>query len=134
MREQDLNNITPDLELGAILRDNTAQPPLDAVDWNALHRRITTRAQPLLRRAPAPWWQLIAGWSGFGIPATAAAAALLMLLLGTAVMRPTATSSAGTVAYSSLEEDLHATAGAVLNLNASAEDILEDMLLESVAW
>jgi len=131
MKENRMHGDVPDLELGALLRDNTPEPPYDAVDWLALHGRITARARPALLR-PAPWLQLIARWSTFGIPATAGAAALLVILLGTAVMRPAVRQPGSTVAYSTLEEELNASVSSVLD--ASAGDILEDMLLESAPW
>jgi hypothetical protein len=126
------DNEMHDMELRALLRENTPEPPYDAVDWSALHAGITARARPLLQRAPAPWWQLIAGWSTYGIPATAGAAALLLVLLGTAVMRPVAEHTAPAVAYATLADELSASEATVLD--ATAEDILEDMLLQSASW
>ncbi|MFL5578146.1 MAG: hypothetical protein ACJ79S_19515 [Gemmatimonadaceae bacterium] len=92
------DDLTPDPTLGAALRDVLANPPLEAVDWAALERRIADRtALPLRRRRsarrrdrPAPWWELTAAWARAAIPLGAAAGIAAGVL---AVTAPAARSS-----------------------------------------
>jgi hypothetical protein len=100
-----------DDELRAALSAAVPEPPLDAVDWDGLHERITTAAVPLLvrpaQRTPAgAWWQPLAGWSPRGIPL--AAAASLLLVLGAGMLRTEAAPfTAHAVAYFwTVEEEL----------------------------
>jgi hypothetical protein len=117
---------TRDDALGAVIRRGTPAPPVDAVDWPALHARITAAAAPLLEGvrpavAPAParpWWQPLAGWSPLGIPAAAAASVLLVLAAGALEQRTEPASSAA--AFMTVEEEL---AG---GLSAGARVLLAD--------
>lgn len=81
-----------DLELKALLRDNTPEPPYDDVNWTTLHARIAARARPLVQRARTSWWQHVAGWSLPGVPAALAAAALVLLIVS-GVVRPSASAA-----------------------------------------
>jgi hypothetical protein len=86
---------TPDEALQHALRDALPQPPLDDVDWSGLHARVQAvaaarlAATPLAARgrtaAALSWWQPLAGWSPFGIPA-AAAATVLLVIAGAALL------------------------------------------------
>jgi hypothetical protein len=72
-----------DETLARALQDAAPRPPIDDVDWMALHARITGAAQPQLAQpAASPWWQPIARWSPRGIPLAAAATVLLMIGAG----------------------------------------------------
>jgi hypothetical protein len=75
-----------------------SQPPMDDVDWMALHARIRRAAEPALAAraqalaetarplagiaASSNVWQPLAGWSPFGIPLAAAATVILMIGYG----------------------------------------------------
>lgn len=85
--------LTPDPALGAALREVLANPPMEAVDWAALERRVAERAAlPLSRRRraagrrdrPAPWWELTAAWARAAIPLGAAAGIAAAVLALTA--------------------------------------------------
>jgi hypothetical protein len=123
-----------DSELRSLLRDSAQPPPFDDVDWRALRAGIQLRAQPLLRRPrTATWWQAVAGWARPGIPLTAAAAAALMLALGTdAIERrvevPAAAATADDVAFRTLEEEF-ADAAPLLLAKAGSDQLIEAMLL-----
>ena len=78
-----------DAALRALLRANAPEPPVDDVDWNVLHARIALRAQPVLRRGPGNTsWHMLARWSPIGVPLTAAAAAVVALLIATDAIAP----------------------------------------------
>lgn len=96
--------------LGAALRSAAPAPPIDAVDFAALHARISAAAAPTLarqhRRAPArAWWQPLAGWSAAGIPLAAAASVLLVLAAG-GLQREAGPAAGAMVAFRTLEEEL----------------------------
>lgn len=92
-----------DREWKALLHAATPEPPFDHVDWAALHARVTSRAAPILKRTHASWWQHVAGWSVRGIPAAAAAAVLVMFVIGDVVRPPAAN---GTADFHTIEEAL----------------------------
>jgi hypothetical protein len=73
-----------DAALADRLRDALPAPPLEDVDWGALHGRVMAAARPRLRAAT--WWEPMGAWAARGIPATAAAAALAAFAL--AVLPP----------------------------------------------
>jgi hypothetical protein len=125
----------PDALLRSLLRSTAPTPPVDDVDWSALHACITTRARPLVRPRSAAWWQLLAGWSSRGIPAAATAAAVAVLLLGS-VLRPPPAPSAD---FRVIEEELAAgmNEGSLpLLLASSSDDEMLDALLfyDEEAW
>jgi hypothetical protein len=78
---------TRDDDLAHALRAAVPQPPMEEVDWDTLHARITAAARPSAARpsaavsAPA-WWMPLASWSPRGIPMAAAATVVLMLGAG----------------------------------------------------
>jgi hypothetical protein len=78
----------------AMLRDTARPAPIEAVDWDALHRRIMTGAVlPDTPRVAArqamtfgPWWELAARWANAAVPLGVAAglvAGLALARLGT---------------------------------------------------
>lgn len=83
MNDDDLRfDPAPDPRLQKALRDLDGEPPLEQVDWVALRRSISDRAEmPLARRrraqrtAPRRWLQLL-------IPAAAAAGLALVAIFG----------------------------------------------------
>ena len=93
-----------DVKLGALLRDTAAVPPLDDVDWAALHARTTAGATALLNRRRRSWWQVLGSDSVFS-GRLAAAAAAAVLVTGTVLMpqRPGATATAE---FRTIEEEL----------------------------
>jgi hypothetical protein len=111
--------------LGAVIRRGTRPPPVESVDWSALHARITAAAAALLEEArPAAakagareWWQPLAGWSSFGIPVAAAASVLLVLAAGALEV---AGPSSADATFRTIEEEL---AG---GLSAGARLLLAD--------
>ncbi|HSJ10681.1 MAG TPA: hypothetical protein VK928_12235 [Longimicrobiales bacterium] len=121
-------------ELRGLLRDSAQPPPFDDVDWRALRAGIQLRAQPLLRRPrTATWWQAVAGWARPGIPLTAAAAAALMLALGTDTIErradiAPAEVTADDVAFRTLEEEF-ADVAPLLLAEAGSDQLIEAMLL-----
>lgn len=121
-------NEARDARLRNLLRSALPSPPIDEVDWAALHGRITTSARRV-RRAPA-WWQMLATWSARGIPAAAAAAIAAALMLGT-VLRPAPIDS---VAFTVIEEELATDlAGSLPVLIAGAdEDVLDALLFHDM--
>ena len=131
MREQDE---TQDHELSAALREAVPAPPVDAVDWSALHGRIVACATPLLadRRTIRPGvWQTLSGWAAGAIPLTAAAAAVVLVLLGTWLGRG---SGAGVTAgeFATVEEaladDLFAGSAPLLIAGATDDDVLDALV------
>jgi hypothetical protein len=98
--------------LARALGEALPRPPVDDVDWDTLHARITSSARPLLRRAPATraaWWQPLAQWSPRGIPLAAAASAVL--LLGAAWLGTAAQPAAAAGEFVMVEEALAVGAG-----------------------
>jgi hypothetical protein len=98
---------TRDDELADALRSALPQPPMEGVDWDSLHARITAAARPSTTTAPA-WWLPLANWSPRGIPMAAAAAVVLMLgagVLGTAG-RDGAEPTRAAIAFRTVEEEL----------------------------
>lgn len=95
-----------DAALRALLRANAPEPPVDEVDWNALHARIAQRAQPVLQRGPGSTssWHMLARWSPLGVPLTAAAAAIVALLIASDAVAPRA--SAAPLADAAASESL----------------------------
>jgi hypothetical protein len=124
-RERDIDPHA-DAALKAWLGAAAPEPPVDDVDWQALHARITDRAVPLLRRQRGAWWQLVAGWSPRSIPAAATAAAALLLVLATGVVPPARPIAAVTVL--TLEEELAAESAALLAAGDDADAVLDALL------
>jgi hypothetical protein len=97
-----------DEALGAALRASAPPPPIDDVDWTALHARITAAAPGFRHgRQATPvrgWWQPLAGWSPRGIPLAAAASLLLMLAAAALTGGPAAEN--GPVGFRTVEEEL----------------------------
>jgi hypothetical protein len=94
--------------LAAALRAAVPQPPMDEVDWDGLHARITAAAAPLTEASPPVWWQPLAGWSPRGIPMAAAATVLLMLgaaAIGTAA-RDGLDVTPARISFETVEEEL----------------------------
>lgn len=120
---------THDHELSAALREVVPAPPADAVDWSALHSRIVGRAAPLLagRRAPRPGvWQTLSGWAVGAIPLTAAAAAVVLLVLGSGLSR--AQNDAASDSVATVEEALADDLMPVLIAGATDDDLLDALL------
>jgi hypothetical protein len=132
MREAESTN---DHELSAALREALPAPPADEVDWGALQQRIVARGAPLLtgRRTLRPGvWQTISGWATRAVPLTAAAAAVVLLVLGTRGERtPADQATAG--AYPTVEEalahDLFTGAAPLLIAGATDDDVVSALLL-----
>jgi hypothetical protein len=59
-----------DHELGALLREVTGSPPMQAVDWSSLARRV---AGAISLDAQAPWWSYAYRWERRAIPLALAA-------------------------------------------------------------
>lgn len=125
-----------DVALRAALREASPAPPHDSVDWAALYGRITADAVPVLERHRAgragrvpPLLVTLAAWSRRAIPATAAAAAVTLLVLGSGV--PRRVQDAGAVAFVTVEEELAGSLfdGSAPVLSAGYDD---DALLESL--
>ena len=117
-----------DDRLRSIMRAALPEPPIDEVDWTALHGRITARARRA-RRAPV-WWQTLATWSARGIPAAAAAAVVAALMLGT-VLRP---EPVDTVAFMVIVEELATDLAGSLPVlvDGADEDVLDALLFYDV--
>lgn len=95
-----------DAELKHLLRTHTPAPPIDEVDWSALHARTTAGAAPLLRRRSTTWWQLLGSRSSYAAR-TAAAAAAVAVLIATGVLMPDRPSAAAYQAeFRTVEEEL----------------------------
>lgn len=94
----------PDPILRAALRAAVPEPPLENVDWNALHARIQTHAQPLLLQQRKSLLHLLGSWSHRGSVLAAAAAALMaVVLVGTTIVSAESGSGDG---YRTVEEEL----------------------------
>lgn len=125
-----MNMHDDDAILRELLRSSATRPPFEDVDWQALHAGIRQRAQPLLRPGRTAWWQLVAGWSGRGIPLGAAAAAALMIALGTGLIgsRSAPAAAREDAAFHTIEEELAAAAPLLLT-DADSDQLIEAMLL-----
>lgn len=131
MTEQD----GTDARLRSLMRASAPTPPIDEVDWSALHARIAARARPLVRPRDRTWWQLLAGWSSRGIPAAVAAAAVAVVMLGS-VLRPQADAPAD---FRVIEEELAAGLGdgslPLLLANSTDEEMFDALLFyEEEEW
>jgi hypothetical protein len=64
-----------DPDLAAALARLEGEPPMEAVDWERLRRRIGARADGALARlrARSAWWAYAARWGRVAIPIAAAA-------------------------------------------------------------
>ena len=71
-----------DPELERALRRLEGDPPLEAVDWERLRRRVVVGADPALARlrARSRWWDYAARWGRIAIPIAAAAAIAVALM------------------------------------------------------
>lgn len=75
-------------DLRAELADVAGPVPNDAVDWDALHRRIATEAVGPLRAlrlavASRPWWAYTASWARAAVPLAVAASVVATVALHT---------------------------------------------------
>ena len=121
------DNEIRDARLRSMLRNAVQTPPVDDVDWDALHGAIMARGRGVRR---TPVWQTLAIWSSRGIPAAAAAAVVAALMLGT-VLRPDPVDA---LAFTVIEEELATDlAGSLPVLVAGAdEDVLDALLFHDV--
>lgn len=93
-----------DPELAALLRRHAAAPPLDAVDWDALHARTTASAAALLHRRRQSWWHVL-GSHSLASSGLAAAAAAVVLAVGSILM-PQRPAAGGATEFRTIEEEL----------------------------
>ena len=126
------HNSHDDPSLRNLLRAHTPAPPLDEVDWSALHVRTTARAAPLLRRRAATWWQILGSRSSHPLRAAAAAAIVLLVAAGMLMPERPATASHETD-FRTVEEELALGLpyGSVPLLAAQADngDVIDALLL-----
>jgi hypothetical protein len=101
MKPDDANDET----LRALLRASVPAPPVDDVDWTALHARTVTDAAPVLRRRGRSWWQVLAGTSD-GARYLAAAASLALVITAAALMPERPSTAARTYELRTIEEEL----------------------------
>lgn len=122
-----------DTALREVMRTHAPEPPLDDVDWAALHARTTDAAAPLLRRRTGTWWQLLGSASSRN-QRVAAAAAGMALLLATGVAMPDRPAPALAQAeFRTIEEELafnlpYASVP-LLAADASNGDVIDALLL-----
>lgn len=115
------------------LRAASPEPPLDAVDWDALHGRVMAQATQILARTTVRrrWWDHVAAWAARGIPitaASAAAAALVLMLGGVPTVSRIVDHATFAAAPMTLEDVMAAEAGPLFG-DASPEDALTLALL-----
>jgi hypothetical protein len=122
-----------------------SQPPMDDVDWMALHARIRRAAEPALAAraqalaetarplagiaASSNVWQPLAGWSPFGIPLAAAATVILMIGAARVGTEPVRRSDTGS--FRTIEEEFVIGLGgnaAPLVAGIGSEDMLDAVL------
>ena len=103
MTEHDGND---DTALRHLLRAHTPAPPVDEVDWSALHARTTADAAPLLRRRTVTWWQLLGSRSSHASRTAAAAAAVVVLIAAGALMPDRPAALAHQAEFRTVEEEL----------------------------
>lgn len=121
-----------DASMQDLLRAHAPLPPVDEVDWPALHGRITDRATPLLRRPPATWWQVLGNRSTH--MRHAAAAAGLAVLVGAGVLMPERPAPLVVQPeFRTIEEELAASVPyasvPLLASNADDSDVIDALLL-----
>lgn len=123
-----------DAEWQTLLRANTAEPPVDRVDWQSLHTRITNDAAPVLRRRVGTWWQLLGSRATHEFRNAAAVAAMAVLLLSWAFMpdRPATAQDTAVVQVPTIEEELTASLAyssvPLLAADADRGDVLDALL------
>jgi hypothetical protein len=81
MTQDPRETMTPDAELGALLRTAEGEPPLDQVDWEGLRSSIVGRAELSLARRrtrSAP----LGRWTRRLVPVAAAASVVLAVWVG----------------------------------------------------
>jgi hypothetical protein len=123
-----------DEALADALRSAVPQPPMEEVDWDGLHARITAAALPLAEAPAQAWWQPLAGWSPRGIPMAAAATVLLMLgagAIGTAA-RDGADATSGAISFQTVEEEL--VSGLAIGARPLLAGLETDAMLDAVLF
>lgn len=126
-----LHDPADDVAWQSLLRRNTPSPPMDEVEWDALHARITDRAAPLIGRRSPSWWQLLSDSVPYR-PRVLAAAAVVTLAIAGVLMPERPVSPAATLEFRTIEEEL---AGDLINgpvpmlaAGASGDDVLDFLL------
>ncbi|HEX2167675.1 MAG TPA: hypothetical protein VHG09_10630, partial [Longimicrobiales bacterium] len=114
------------------LRALAPTPPVDEVDWIALHTRITADAAPLLRRRPATWWHVLGSRSA-DMRRTAAAAVIAVIVAAGLLMPDRPAPVALEPELHTIEEELAASVpyASVPLLASGAEDsdVIDALLL-----
>jgi len=133
MNDERRGHVPPPDALRRALRAASPEPPLDAVDWDALHGRVMAQATQILARTTVRrrWWDEVAAWASRGIPITAvsAAAAALVLVLGGLPIAPRIVDHETFAAVPMTLEDVLAAEAGPLFGDGSAEDALTLALL-----
>lgn len=121
MNDERRGHGTSDDTLRRALSAASPEPPLDAVDWDALHGWVMAQAPKILARSAArrAWWDVTAAWAARGIPVTAASAAAAVVVLAL-VGAPTAARLAEYETIASLPTTLEA------ELAADAAMLIDD--------
>lgn len=121
-----------DTALRQVLRTHAPAPPIDDVDWSALHARITRDAAPLLRRRPVTWWQLL-GSPSADMRRIVAAAAIAVLVGAGALMPDRPAPLTGPPEFRTIEEELAASVPyasvPLLAGDADNSDVIDALLL-----
>lgn len=116
----------------ALLRANSAPPPIDDVDWSAFHARIAADAAPLLRRRTTTWWLLLGGGSTRMARAGAAVAAVAIAIVGALAMPQRPAGLAADSEFRTIEEvltdGLPYTSVPLLAADADRSDVLDALL------
>lgn len=95
-----------DASLRTLLRASAPAPPLDDVDWAALHARTTACAAPLLRRRSGTWWQVLGRSPSHGLRAAAFAASIALVLTTSVMMTERPFTVAYETEFRTIEEEL----------------------------
>lgn len=97
------DDLPDDPQLRALLRTHAAEPPVDSIDWNALHTRTTASAAALLRRRTQSWWRVLGSNSALAARMAAAAAAAVV---ATAMLMPERPATGDVAEFRTIEEEL----------------------------
>jgi hypothetical protein len=115
----------------ALLRTNSTTPPIDGVDWTALHARIAAGAAPLLRRRTPTWWLLLGGGSTRVVRAVTAVAAVIIAIVSALAM-PQRPEGLADTEFRTIEEvltdGLPYTSVPLLAADADRGDVLDALL------